>query len=339
MIGTDVPLDAPRAHRRPPRADLARADRPARRRRVPLRDAAVPGSPLHVHARHHPRRRLRQPPERTPPRVCTRASSRPSRSSRPTVPASTSSGSRTTACAARCGRRRRAISARRRPGPSGAGPSRRRRPISSRPSSALDHLPAGAGTVEAAIDLRLGLRNALFALGQHERVFPHLAGGGAPGHRDRRRRTPGPRAPLPEHALPRRAATTRAPPSSASAACRPRRSTGDVDLEREARLGLALVHYPRGDCRQACESLERLAADLGDESPRPRLYGHHAVLGHHARLSRAAARRAGPVRRGASRPPRTRSGAPRRTSRATACPSPRGASGTRTSAAAISPWR
>jgi len=39
---------------------------------------------------------------------------------------------------------------------------------------ALDHLPRGAGTVQEAIDLRLGLRNALFALGQHERVFTHL---------------------------------------------------------------------------------------------------------------------------------------------------------------------
>src|SRR5262249_47616542 len=39
---------------------------------------------------------------------------------------------------------------------------------------ALDHLPRGAGLIEKAIDLRLGLRNALFALGQHERVFVHM---------------------------------------------------------------------------------------------------------------------------------------------------------------------
>src|SRR5262249_22982032 len=39
---------------------------------------------------------------------------------------------------------------------------------------ALDHLPRDASTVAKAIDLRLGLRNALFGLGQHARVVPHL---------------------------------------------------------------------------------------------------------------------------------------------------------------------
>ena len=39
---------------------------------------------------------------------------------------------------------------------------------------ALDHLPSGPSAIDRAIDLRLGLRNALFALGQHERVFVHL---------------------------------------------------------------------------------------------------------------------------------------------------------------------
>src|SRR5262249_19451301 len=39
---------------------------------------------------------------------------------------------------------------------------------------ALDHLPRDASLVAEAIDLRLHLRNALFALGEHERVFTHL---------------------------------------------------------------------------------------------------------------------------------------------------------------------
>jgi class 3 adenylate cyclase/tetratricopeptide (TPR) repeat protein len=137
---------------------------------------------------------------------------------------------------------------------------------------ALDHLPLGSGTVEEAIDLRLGLRNALFALGQHERVFSHLQAAerlatesGDVGRLARVLRY------LSTHFLAggdyARATEFGARAVKVSA------SAGDVDLEREARLGLALVHYPRGDCRQACESLERLAAELGDERPRPRLYG------------------------------------------------------------------
>jgi class 3 adenylate cyclase/tetratricopeptide (TPR) repeat protein len=137
---------------------------------------------------------------------------------------------------------------------------------------ALDHLPRGAGTVEEAIDLRLGLRNALFALGQHERVFPHLEAAerlatesGDAGRLARVLRY------LSTHFL-AGGAYARAI-EFGERAVQTAASTGDVDLEREARLGLALVHFPRGDFRQACDSLERLAADLGDEGPRPRLYG------------------------------------------------------------------
>ena len=137
---------------------------------------------------------------------------------------------------------------------------------------ALDHLPRNAATVQAAIDLRLGLRNALFAQGQHERVLPHLEAAealatesGDAGRLARALRY------LSTHYLARgdyARATLHGERAVETAA-----STGDADLEREARLGLALVHYPRGECRQACESLERLAADLGDEGPRPRFYG------------------------------------------------------------------
>jgi class 3 adenylate cyclase/tetratricopeptide (TPR) repeat protein len=137
---------------------------------------------------------------------------------------------------------------------------------------ALDHLPPGASTVEHAIDLRLGLRNALFALGQHARVFPHLEAAerlatesGDAGRLARALRY------LSTHFLAGGdyARAIEFGERSVETAA----STGDADLEREARLGLALVHYPRGDCRQACDSLGRLAADLGDEGPRPRLYG------------------------------------------------------------------
>ena len=137
---------------------------------------------------------------------------------------------------------------------------------------ALDHLPRGAGTVKEAIDLRLGLRNALFALGQHERVFIHLQAAerlatesGDAGRLARVLRY------LSTHFLADGAYARGI--EFGERAVQTAVSTGDVDLEREARLGLALVHYPRGDCRQACDSLQKLAADLGDEGPRPRLYG------------------------------------------------------------------
>jgi class 3 adenylate cyclase/tetratricopeptide (TPR) repeat protein len=136
----------------------------------------------------------------------------------------------------------------------------------------LDHLPQDAGTVEEAIDLRLGLRNALFALGQHERVFAHLEAA------ERLAAESGDSARL-ARVLRYLSTHFLAGGDYARAiefgerAVQTAASTGDVDLEREARLGLALVHYPRGDCRRACDSLERLAAELGDEGPRPRLYG------------------------------------------------------------------
>jgi len=137
---------------------------------------------------------------------------------------------------------------------------------------ALDHLPRDSTTVKEAIDLRLGLRNALFALGQHERVLGHLEAAerlatesGDAGRLARVLRY------LSSHFL-AAGAYARAT-EVGERAVQIAASTGDVDLEREARLGLALVHYPRGDCRQACDGLERLAADLGDEGPRPRLYG------------------------------------------------------------------
>ncbi len=137
---------------------------------------------------------------------------------------------------------------------------------------ALDHLPHGAGTVEEAIDLRLGLRNALFALGQHERVFTHLEAAErlATDIGDARRLARVLRY-LSTHFL-AGGAYARAI-EFGERAVQTAASTGDVDLEREARLGLALVQFPRGDFRQACDSLERLAANLGDEGPRPRLYG------------------------------------------------------------------
>jgi predicted ATPase/class 3 adenylate cyclase len=136
--------------------------------------------------------------------------------------------------------------------------------------AALDHLPRDAATMEEAIELRLHLRNALFALGQHERVFAHLQAAErlATESGDTRRLARVLRY-LSTHFL-AAGAYARAI-EFGERAVQTAASTGDADLEREARLGLALVHYPRGDCRQACESLERLAADLGEEEPR--LYG------------------------------------------------------------------
>jgi tetratricopeptide (TPR) repeat protein len=137
---------------------------------------------------------------------------------------------------------------------------------------ALDHLPSDASTVTKAIDLRLGLRNALFALGRHDRVLAPLqtAERLATESGDQARLARALRY-LSSHflAMGDYARATEFGERAVLTAA----STGDVHLEREARLGLALVHYPRGDCRQACESLERLAADIGEEDARPRLYG------------------------------------------------------------------
>jgi tetratricopeptide (TPR) repeat protein len=138
--------------------------------------------------------------------------------------------------------------------------------------TALDHLPRGTDTMEEAIELRLAMRNALFALGQYERVFAHLQAAErlATESGDTRRLARVLRY-LSTHFL-ALGAYARAI-EFGERAVQTAASTGDADLEREARLGLALVHYPLGDCRLACESLEALAADLGDEDPRPRLYG------------------------------------------------------------------
>jgi len=137
---------------------------------------------------------------------------------------------------------------------------------------ALDHLPPGAAPVEEAIDLRLALRNALFALGRHERVIVHLEAAerlasdiGDAGRLARVLRY------LSTHFLARGAYAQAT--EFGGRAVQTAVQAGDADLEREARLGLALVHYPRGECRQACDSLQHLAAEVGEDGPRPRLYG------------------------------------------------------------------
>ena len=90
-----VPEDAPAPGPRPPPG-----------RRVPLRDEPLPGPRVHLQARAHPRGGLRQPA----PGATARAP-RPDRRghrarSIPTASPSTSSGSPTTPCAAKRGRRR-----------------------------------------------------------------------------------------------------------------------------------------------------------------------------------------------------------------------------------------
>ena len=137
---------------------------------------------------------------------------------------------------------------------------------------ALDHLPRGADTIAEAIDLRLGLRNALFALGQQERAFVHLQAAErlATESGDARRLARVLRN-LSTHFL-AVGAYARAT-EFGERALQTAASTGDEELERETRLGLALVHYPKGDCREACDSLGRLAANVGEEGPRPPLYG------------------------------------------------------------------
>jgi len=137
---------------------------------------------------------------------------------------------------------------------------------------ALEHLPRDARAVEEAIDLRLGLRNALFALGQHERVLTHLR----TAERLATEIGDAPRLARAERYLSTHfvaAGDYGRAMDYGRRAVQNAASSGDVLLEREARLGLALVHYPRGECRLACDELGDLAADLGDESPRPHLYG------------------------------------------------------------------
>jgi tetratricopeptide (TPR) repeat protein len=137
---------------------------------------------------------------------------------------------------------------------------------------ALDHLPSGPSSIERAIDLRLGLRNALFALGQHERVFVHLqAAERLATERGDAARLARTLRYLSTHFL-AAGDYTRAT-EFGQRAVQTAALTGDVDLEREAQLGLALVHYPQGHCLEACASLQALAATVGEEGPRPRLYG------------------------------------------------------------------
>jgi hypothetical protein len=107
-------------------------------------------------------------------------------------------------------------------------------------------------------------------------------------------------------AFPRRRRLHRARPSSGTRAVQTAALTGDVDLEREAKLGLALVHYPQGHCLEACESPACPTPRPGRRGPAATPLRDHAVLGHHARLSRAAARRARAASTRRSRPPRKR---------------------------------
>jgi tetratricopeptide (TPR) repeat protein len=136
----------------------------------------------------------------------------------------------------------------------------------------LDRLPHSPTTLDEGIDLRLSVRNALYALGEHEPTFTHLQAA-------ERLAT--------ERGDPRRLARVLRYVSThfvfvgdyalaveaGQRAVRSAESSGDPDLRLETRLGLALIHVTRGEYPAATDAFRRVASDLADEGSPPRLFG------------------------------------------------------------------
>jgi tetratricopeptide (TPR) repeat protein len=126
---------------------------------------------------------------------------------------------------------------------------------------ALKHLPETRHTIEQAIDLRLDLRNAHFALGEHERIFEHLSAAEplAKALNDQRRlgRLLGY---LSSHfwfvGEPDRAMD---PGERALAIAE---ALGDLALQAEMNLRLAFVYTSRGDYDRAIALTRRNVEDL-----------------------------------------------------------------------------
>ena len=143
VIGKDVSARAAAGDRRSLGGDGAAQPDPAPGRRVPVRDQPLPERGVHLPPRADPRGGLLEPAAGSPAHPARPRGARRWSSSTRTGCPSTSSGSPTTRCAARCGRRRWPISARR-------GRRRRRAPrIARRSSSSSRRWPRSGGCPRA----------------------------------------------------------------------------------------------------------------------------------------------------------------------------------------------
>jgi class 3 adenylate cyclase/tetratricopeptide (TPR) repeat protein len=135
---------------------------------------------------------------------------------------------------------------------------------------ALTHLPERRETVEQAIDLRFELRNALFLLKEHERIFTYLREAEALIQvLDDRQRLGQVSAHLSIHCITmgeHEQALTYGQRTLAIA-----EALGDVALEVQANFYLGMTHYARGDYHSAIGSLERNVVSLRGDLLRERL--------------------------------------------------------------------
>jgi class 3 adenylate cyclase/tetratricopeptide (TPR) repeat protein len=135
---------------------------------------------------------------------------------------------------------------------------------------ALAHLPERRETIEQAIDLRFELRNALFLLREHERIFAYLRDAEALIQAlDDRQRLGQVSAHMSIHCImmgehDRAIAYGQRTLAIAEA-------LGDFALEVQANFYLGMTHYALGDYRRAISSLERNVASLRGDLLRERL--------------------------------------------------------------------
>jgi len=136
----------------------------------------------------------------------------------------------------------------------------------------LERVERTPASLVEAIDLHLMARNALYAVGEHERVLPHL---------EAAERLASETCDIPRLARVLRYVGTHffftgdypRAIEGGQRAVRIAESSGDTDLQLETRLGLAIVDFPRGEYRAAAERLRRLVSDMGDDGPAPRFFG------------------------------------------------------------------
>jgi tetratricopeptide (TPR) repeat protein len=135
---------------------------------------------------------------------------------------------------------------------------------------ALAHLPERRETIEQAIDLRFELRNALFPLREHERIFAYLRDAEALIQAlDDRQRLGQVSAHMSIHCITmgehdRAIAYGQRTLAIAEA-------LGDFALEVQANFYLGMTHYALGDYHRAISSLERNVASLRGDLLRERL--------------------------------------------------------------------
>jgi class 3 adenylate cyclase/tetratricopeptide (TPR) repeat protein len=134
----------------------------------------------------------------------------------------------------------------------------------------LTHLPERRETIEQAIDLRFELRNALFLLREHERIFAYLREAEVLSQAsDDRQRLGQVSAHLSIHCITlgeHEQALAYGQRTLAIA-----EALGDVALEAQANFYLGMTHYALGNYHRAISSLERNVASLHGDLLRERL--------------------------------------------------------------------